>query len=47
MQELIEFVTKANIYLSKGRQAVNVTVLEYVSSYLTEMMNVILFFAVF
>lgn len=40
MSELMELITNANIYLSNGRNNINVYVLENVAKYVTKMLRI-------
>ncbi len=39
MSELMELINKANIYLSSGRNNINVNILEMIAKYVTKMLR--------
>jgi cysteinyl-tRNA synthetase len=40
MSELMELINKTNIYLSNGRNNINVNVLELIAKYVTKMLRI-------
>ena len=40
MSELMELVNKTNVYLSSGRNNININVLEKVAKYITKMLKI-------